>query len=527
MTSPVFSSPGAPGDRRADRFLERALLANFVVHGVAIVGMALVLAPMLPGGGEPDPVARVSAIAAHPWRFRVGWLPWQLCALVDLWFALALVRARWIPKAPAIVVLVLTIAAVVPDQYAQGMWVTRGVELAQAATNAADLTRYLAFEATVFKLTAAWGAFFYTLAALGWTACFALAGTWSRTLTILSVAVWSVMLFVTTVFFLPVSLVPSAEIVALGNAAGFALLQVWLALVAEAVLRRSRPLQANGRDAPWKHPWDNALGRALDVVANSRLVGAFLEPLPAFAMISDITDVVYVSYLVPAERLEGLVPAGLELQRLGPGGAHALFTFLTYQHGHFGFRLLGPLRRFMPSPVHSNWRIHVRDPRTKKSGIFFVTNAITSTPQALGARLLTEGMPMHVLARGEVRRDGDGTLHLALDPGKGSGPDAQATLAKSAEPELKGAWKACFSSFRELLAYCVPQDRAMSTQRAAGTVTRHEIDLGIPLDVCEPLVGEVQSRAAEAIVGDAKPLCFRVPAVFFRFEVEEKDALPD
>jgi hypothetical protein len=525
MTSPT-PRPITTGDRRADRFLERALIANFVIHAAAMLAMALLLAPMLPGGGEPDPIVRIAEIAAHPWRFRAGWLPWQLCALVDLWLALALVRARWIAKGPAVAVLVLTLAAIGPDQYAQAMWITRGIELAQAATNAADLARYLDFEARIFTLTAAWGAVLYTLAAIGWSVCFALARTWSRTLTGLSVAVWAVMLFVTTVLFLPPAVRPSPEIVAIGNALGFTLLQVWLALVAEAVLRRSRPLQAHGRDAPWKHPWQNPVGRALDGLANSRLAGAFLEPLPAFAMVSDITDVVYVNYLVSAERLSALVPHGLELQRLGPAGQYALFTFLTYKHGHFGFRLLGPLRRLMPSPVHTNWRIHVLDPRTGTRGIFFVTNAITSTPQALGARLLTEGMPMHVLDRGEVRRDADGTLHLTLDPGSGSAPDLQARLTKAAEPAFEGIWKACFASFRDFLAYCVPQDRAMSTQVSAGTVTRQGIDLGIPLESCEPLAGEVSSRAAAALVGDAKPLCFRVPSVFFRFEVEAKDPLP-
>src|SRR4051812_15548255 len=183
MTDTPAPRPAMLRRAGADRSLERALLANFVIHAVAMLGMALLLAPMLPGGGAPDPVARVAEIAAHPWRFRAGWLPWQLCALADLGLAIELARARWIAKAPAIAVLVLTIAAVLPDQYAQATWVTRGVELAAAATNAADLARYLAFEDATFKLTAAWGALFYTLAALGWTACFALARTWSRVLT--------------------------------------------------------------------------------------------------------------------------------------------------------------------------------------------------------------------------------------------------------------------------------------------------------------------------------------------------------
>jgi hypothetical protein len=331
---------------------------------------------------------------------------------------------------------------------------------------------------------------------------------------------------VTAVFFVPARFRPSPEIIAIGNAAGFTLMQIWLALVAELVLRRRRPLTAHGRDAPWRHPRTGLLGRALDTLANSRVAGAFLEPLPSFAMVSDITDVVYVNYLLPAETLLPLVPPGLELQRLGPRKEYALFTFLTYRHGHFGFRLLGPLRRLMPSPVQTNWRIHVTDPRTGAQGIFFVTNAITHTLQALGARLLTEGMPMHVLRSGDVRRDPDGAIHLSLDPGKGSAPDAEATLSPATEPTFEGPWKACFGSFRDFLAYCIPQDRALSTQPSAGTVTRQEIDLGIPLDICEPLTGQVRSRAARAIAGNAEPVCFRVPKVSFLFEVEEKDPLP-
>jgi len=525
MTSPQ-PSPPRPEESAADRFLELSLLANFVTHGLAMVLMALVLAPMLPGGGEPDPVARVARIAAHPWLFRLGWLPWHLCAVTDLWLAVALLRVRWIPKLPAALVLVLTVAAVVPDQYAQIAWVTRGIELSQAATNARDLAAYLDFEGGIFVMTASWAAFLYTLAAIGWTACFAMARTWSRALTGVSVVAWAVMLFVTGAFFLPAARRPSPEVIAIGNAIGFTLLQVWFALVTEEVLRRRRPLAAVGRDARWRHPWENAVGRALDLVANSRFAGAFLEPLPAFAMVSDITDVVYVNYLVRAERLAPLVPPGLELQRLGPRDEYALFTFLTYRHGHFGFRLLGPLRRLMPSPVQTNWRIHVKDPRTGARGIFFVTNAITATPQALGARMWTEGMPMHVLEAGSVARAEDGTMTVSLQPGSGSAPDCKATFAPASTPHLEAPWSACFGSFRDFLAYCVPQDRAMSTQPSAGTVTRQEIDLGIPIDICEPLAGDVQSRAAAAIVGDAKPLCFRVAKVFFRFEVEEKDPLP-
>jgi hypothetical protein len=252
-------------------------------------------------------------------------------------------------------------------------------------------------------------------------------------------------------------------------------------------------------------------------------MGALLEPLPEVEMRSDITDVIYVNYVVRASAVEALVPPGLELQRLGPDGRYALFTFLTYQHGHFGFRLLGPLRKLMPSPVQTNWRIHVRDPRTRIEGIYFVTNAISNAPIALAARMLTEGMPMHVLERGEVHRKSNGDVSVSLDPGVGSAPDAQLSLHPSSAPEFAGDWRECWNDFRAFLAYCVPQDRAMSSQPLRGRISRQEIHLGVPLDVCEPMAGTVESRAATAIGGEARPVCFRVPSLTFRFAREEHD----
>lgn len=301
---------------------------------------------------------------------------------------------------------------------------------------------------------------------------------------------------------------------------------VVLAAVLEVRWRRALPFSRWGRLATWRHPSRGPFARLADALANSRVVGALLEPLPELEMRSDITDVVYVNYVVPAERLVPLVPPGLELQRLGPDGRYGLFTFLTYRHGHFGFAILGPLRRLMPSPIQTNWRIHVRDPRTRHEGITFLTNAITSAPLALGARLISEGMPMHVLSSARLARESDGTIQMALVPGRGSAPDAEATLRPTAKPRTSEAFDDCWPSFDAFLAYCVPQNRAMSSQPHKHRVARQEIEIPIRLETCQPLEGEVISRAAAEIVGDARPICFRVPAVPFRFRHEAHDPMP-
>ena len=522
------SLPQTDRSPEAARFLEAALLFNFLIHAVAMLSMALLLLPGMPGGGTPDDRARVAYIAGHPWLWRLGWLPWQMTALADLLLGIALVRTSWIPRLPAVVTVLLTAAAIVPDQVGQFLWITRGVHLAQAAHANGDIGPYLAFEGPIFRLVAAWGCLGYLLSALGWTWCFAAARVWGRWMTWLSAATWAAFGFSLLAFFGPAGMRPGPAAVALSNALGFVLLQLWLIGVIERVGRRCRPDETHGRYAAWRHPGRGPVAWAANWAANSRCARAFAEWLPAPALVSDIEDVLYVNYLVEADRLERFVPPGLELQRLGPGGRYALFTFLTYRHGHFGPSGLGPIRRLLPSPIQSNWRIHVADPQTGQRGIYFLSTAITSTPYALAGRLLSEGVPMHVPARGELTRDAGGTFHLMLDPGGGSSPDVRATLRPTETIELPRAWRECFRDWIGFLAYCVPQDRAMSAQPWYRRVTRQEIALGIPLESCRPLVGEVESAAAGAIAGDdAEPICFHVARVRFRFEREFYDRRTD
>jgi hypothetical protein len=509
--------------RLAARFLEQVLLINLLLHILALVFMALLLLPGLPGGGSTEDAARVAYLANHPWLWRLGWLPWQLTAFVDLLLSVALWRTPWMPRLPAIAALVFTLLAILPDQSGEFLWVTRGLELAVQADRSGDLTAYLQFERQIFRAVVAWGGTLYLCMALCWSWCFAAAGTWNRTLTLLSLVAWTAQAVGSAALLLPDEYQPASALVAIVNGIGLTLLVFWLAGVTELVLRRARPDEAHGRLAPWRHPGRGLLGRLLDLIANSRLLRAYCEWLPPVAFLSDITDVIYVNYLVEADRLEPFVPAGLELQRIGPGARYALFTHLTYRHGHFGPRLLGPLRRLLPSPIHSNWRIYVRDPHSGLTGIYFVTNGIDSTLHALAARLLSEGMPMHALRRAVVQVSEDHSCRVLLDPGGGSAPDLEASLNPS-DAALPGPpWKECFDTYRGLLAYCVPQDRAFSSQPWYGRITRQEIVLGIPLDSCEPLAGEVHSRAAAVFVGDVEPLCFRVARVAFCFEREEHD----
>ncbi|MFJ6900578.1 DUF2071 domain-containing protein [Streptomyces hokutonensis] len=292
--------------------------------------------------------------------------------------------------------------------------------------------------------------------------------------------------------------------------------------VAEHALRRTRQQTSYGRYAPWIHPrgW---LAAPLNWVANSRLLRALCEHIPPVTFVSDMTDVVYVNYVVDAHRLTPLIPPGLELQRIGEAGDQAVLTFLSYRHGHLGPALLGRWRRLLPSPLQSNWRAYVRHPRTGSLGVHFLSTAIDRALHALGARMMAEALPMHVLERASILISEGGRIDLLLDPGRGSAPDAEAHLTPLSEWPTDGPWRRVFSDYEQMLAYCVPQDRALSVQPWYGRVTRQEISLGIPLDVCVALAGPVVSTAASTIVGNAEPFAFLVPQVKFRLESEERD----
>src|SRR5687768_15529832 len=109
-----------------------------------MVSMAALLLPEMPGGGVGD-AERIQYVAGHPWLWRLDWFPWQLTALSDLVLAAALLRTPWIPRLPAVVTALLTVAGVIPDQLGQLSWITEGVALAQQ-----DPAAYLAYERDTF-----------------------------------------------------------------------------------------------------------------------------------------------------------------------------------------------------------------------------------------------------------------------------------------------------------------------------------------------------------------------------------------
>lgn len=209
------------------RWLAATLLLTFLSHGAAMLGMALLLLPGMPGGADSTDAQRMAWIATHETSFRLGWVPWHVTALSDLALALILVRFTRIPPAIRWAQLALTFVAVLCDQGGQVLWLTSGV----AAAKAGDLAAYLAIERTAFPLTGWYAALLYTLGAILWTFAFRAAGLWSKSILRLSVPLWTIFLIVTVGPLLPAGLRLPDRMVAAGNALGFLLMEAWFFLL--------------------------------------------------------------------------------------------------------------------------------------------------------------------------------------------------------------------------------------------------------------------------------------------------------
>lgn len=522
--------------------LEAAFWFAIAAHGAGLVTMALLLMPGMPGGLIPDS-QRIAYIANNALVWRLGWLPWQLSADSDLAIALALLPMSRVPLFWKILVFAFTLAAIAPDQIGQFYWVCQGPELAARALSSNDPGIYLKFEAPIYEMVCAWAALLYTVLALAWTFAFIKAGLIGRALAKFSWLLWGLS-FLCSLMFLGSKVVPIPFwLLAISNAVFFSGLMLWFAAVTENIIRKTRPEELWGRQAKWRPPSSITGSSLIALIGQSCFLRRIFEFVPPLPLASRIEQVIYINYLLPAELLEPLVPPHLELQRLGPEGNYALFTALSFRHHQFGPQLFGPLRKFMLTGFVSNWRIHVQDPVSKLSGIYFITNISDNLLMSLGARILSEAMPMHLAQSCMMQELSEGKFRLEIKPADGSAQDLQADLelVETAEPSkpadsskptdpaalaelscpgFDGAWLECFETFADFLAYCVPQERAIASQPFLNRISYQEIRLGIPLSECKPLTGTISSQSISRLVLNTPPVIFLAPALEFRFNKE-------
>ncbi|QKY02653.1 hypothetical protein G3257_10590 [Janthinobacterium lividum] len=274
------------------------------------------------------------------------------------------------------------------------------------------------------------------------------------------------------------------------------------------------------QDNTYRHPRAGWPGRLFAALANStrfaNLRQAVMSRLPFLTLHSDVRDVVYVSWLVDAAAAQQLLPAGATLwQRDGK----TPFTVLTYRHGHFGPALPGPLRKLLPSPLQSNWRLyldHTPPGAPAVPCVYFLKNIMDSLPHALGTRLFSDILPTH-LADGMTLEVTPTQVRCSIAGGAGSAPslDVQADIV--ADHTLDADWQALFGNWRDAVAFLACQDAAIAHVPRNGKLVFGEIDLPVDVDQVQALTA---LRADCGLLGQlpsvSKPFAFLVPRVPFK-----------
>jgi hypothetical protein len=484
-----------------------ALAAFQLLHVTALITMGLWLLPGL--SPELSAATRVEYIQAHIWQWRLGWLPWQLCAASDLWLSVALFRwarsfrepraSRW-----AMAALLCLVVAIVPEQYAEtrpvGPFVSTPVDLFRSEL------------ALAMWLTGTWANIAYTLMTACWLRC--LHALPKRSGAELGGVFDGVVLLA---FLLAGMANHSAwspsdggenahafQIASLFNAVAFPglfLIGLRMAMVAgEAQLHALVPPNAS-HTSMWQ--------QAVCSPGLRDLLRAMLFWMPFPTLRSDVQDVVYVNWLVPADALQTCVGSELRIERYGD---RALLSALLFRHGHFGPKFLGPLRKLLPSPIQCNVRAYLSTPARH---VAFVANWVDHALYFAGARLLSDGLPVQLGAARHVRNTSALEVFAGASDGRAS---LHVQLEACGDQVLPDAFKPIFSSWSSLVAYVLPQDAARRTLPTIGCIAATAIEVVAPLSAAVPVNLKsvfVGDPVLAELTSNAPACAFLVPTMTF------------
>jgi len=173
--------------------------------------------------------------------------------------------------------------------------------------------------------------------------------------------------------------------------------------------------------------------------------------------------------------------------------------------------LLGPLRRLLPSPLHSNWRLYLEE----EGGLAFIKNVVEHPLYTLGARFGADGLPAHLSSGFTHVRDG-GTIRTSIDPGDGSAPDLVSVVEEVDSRALPPGFEPLGETLEDAVAKLVPMRWVDRPLRAVGLWNRTHIDVAVDLASIRPAqVREVHSDWLAPIIEDRPALAFVAPRVRF------------
>ncbi len=516
MNGGVHPVAGTSQERQRYQWLIWALAFFLVVHLVALGTMALMVQP---GFDVALPATdRAAYVARHPWIWRLGWLPWQLSALSDVFISVTLIlwlrtRSNRLALKWALAGLAFNLAASIPEQVGEWRLITSHIDTAaRASQSASNLELFGQEQNSLLSVIGVWGGFVYLFMTLAWHRALRLGagieGWWSgfsgKLVGFLSLALF--ILTVLTAGQVWLDWEPTLAITVFAGV-GFLAVCLWAFVAADLAGRlhhfyslTAGGLAGRGSDIAHHLVWPTTGPVSLLAgVLNSRGVRDMTRVMPFARLRSDIRDVVYLNWLIPTEQAQTVLPYPLACDDLD---GYTPVSVLTYNHGSFGPRFLGPFRKVFPSPNQTNWRLYVQpdDSRTAQDSIYFFSTALDSTPHVLGSRLGSDGLPAHRVKTIEHTRTGElgptnksnpingpmQTIRTVIDPGRGSGPRLLATTVESQAKALSPAWAERFTNWDSAVSYLVEQNASVVVDQGAGVVRESLITIPVQMGQVRP-----------------------------------------
>ncbi|OOG16080.1 hypothetical protein BWD42_22110 [Sphingobacterium sp. CZ-UAM] len=267
----------------------------------------------------------------------------------------------------------------------------------------------------------------------------------------------------------------------------------------------------------------NMLASCVEHVLNGsflqKIKNIFPPPFSDVKLRSDISNVVYLNWMIPLDKIQHLIPEGIQVDVIQ---GKVLFSILTYRHGHFGPAAPKGLRPFYSSPLQSNWRFYIAaDAKLcKEPTVLFVSNCMSSLPYCLGSRLFSNMMYTHH-PLSFIHQCIDGGIHTKIDPGAGSAADLEVICHAIDEWKIPGDFLPISTHPRELLEKIIVQNRALTSQ-ALNLSHIATISLDFDFKEIKPLkIDFFKSHSLYEIVDEEECFAFQIPSLTF-FMVNEK-----
>ncbi len=429
--------------------------------------------------------------------------------------------------------LFFTILAIVPEQWGEFAFVSSFVDRAREAVRLGDASDYVRWEARWIVLTTACGAFGYTLMQACWSvAVVVFHRNPAKIKGFITLSIIDFIAFMLSVYACHSACAPVLDgqqqyedfhYIAIFNGIAFPVLFIWMLAFTATLGDRHHQYFAQESDSlhevkfpnqnkfRWLARWLNSPG-VRDIF---RMIGKVART-PVLQ--SDIRNVLYLNWLVPTERVSALLPKGMEVD--SHDGKTAI-SILTHQHGGFGPRILRPLRRCLPSPFQSNWRLYLKPEPGRDGSIYFVKTCLNSFAHVVGSRLMSDGLPSHMT--GDFKFSiAEQQGHLLIDSMGGSAPDLELEFDLSGrDTGVSAAWASRFGDWNACVDYLVSQNRAVDSLR--GWASHLESFIDIPINVADAVPVQASLISSCELLTDLltdeedEVFAFLIPAVDFKF----------